>query len=76
MSLDQETCWKAVESRDATRDGTFVFGVLTTGVYCRPSCPSKRALRRNVRFFETPAEAEAAGLRACLRCRPLALSGR
>jgi AraC family transcriptional regulator, regulatory protein of adaptative response / methylated-DNA-[protein]-cysteine methyltransferase len=76
MPLDEASCWKAVENRDATHDGKFVFGVLTTGVYCRPSCAARRPLRRNVRFFTTPVEAEAAGLRACLRCRPLATIGR
>jgi AraC family transcriptional regulator of adaptative response/methylated-DNA-[protein]-cysteine methyltransferase len=58
-------------ARDRNFDGRFFFGVMTTGVYCRPSCPSRRALRRNVRFFSLPAEAEQAGLRPCLRCRPL-----
>ena len=70
MKLDSETCWNAVRERDTTKDGTFVYGVLTTGVYCRPSCASRRALRKNVRFFATPADAERAGLRACLRCKP------
>ena len=70
MKLDSETCWNAVRERDSTKDGTFVYGVLTTGVYCRPSCASRRALRKNVRFFATPADAERAGLRACLRCKP------
>src|SRR5512144_674850 len=70
MKLDADTCWTAVQERDASKDGAFVYGVLTTGVYCRPSCASRRALRKNVRFFATPAEAERAGLRACLRCRP------
>ncbi len=52
-------------------DGAFYFGVTTTGVYCRPSCPARRPLRQNVRFYETAAEAERDGLRPCLRCRPL-----
>jgi len=69
--LSAETCWRAVLDRDALADGTFVFGVLTTGVYCRPSCPARRPLRRNVRFYETPGAAEREGLRACLRCKPL-----
>ena len=59
-------------ARDRSFDGQFFFGVVTTGVYCRPSCPSRRPLRGNVRFFRVPAEAEKAGLRPCLRCRPLA----
>jgi AraC family transcriptional regulator, regulatory protein of adaptative response / methylated-DNA-[protein]-cysteine methyltransferase len=70
MMSDQE-CWEAIQRRDRGCDGRFYVGVVTTGVYCRPSCPSRHALRRNVRFFRTPAEAEEAGLRPCLRCRPL-----
>jgi AraC family transcriptional regulator of adaptative response/methylated-DNA-[protein]-cysteine methyltransferase len=73
--LDEDECWRAVETRDASRDGRFVFGVTTTGVYCRPSCPARPALRRNVRFYESPAAAERDGLRPCLRCRPLAVEG-
>jgi AraC family transcriptional regulator, regulatory protein of adaptative response / methylated-DNA-[protein]-cysteine methyltransferase len=72
MKLDSETCWTAVDTRDASKDGTFVYGVMTTGVYCRPSCASRRPLRKNVRFYATPAEAERDGLRACLRCKPSA----
>jgi AraC family transcriptional regulator of adaptative response/methylated-DNA-[protein]-cysteine methyltransferase len=68
--LPPETCWQAVLDRDRQRDGSFVYGVSTTGIYCRPSCPSRRPRRENVRFFATPAEAEAAGLRACRRCHP------
>jgi AraC family transcriptional regulator of adaptative response/methylated-DNA-[protein]-cysteine methyltransferase len=71
--LNQERCWAEVLERDASRDGAFFFGVVTTGVYCKPSCPARRPLRKNVRFFETGAAAEAQGLRACLRCRPSAL---
>ena len=70
MKRDDDIRWTAVQARDASRDGTFVYGVLTTGVYCRPSCTSRRPLRKNVRFYATPAEAEQAGLRACRRCRP------
>ena len=71
MGLDIDACWRAVRSRDAKQDGQFVFGVTTTGVYCRPSCPARPALPRNVRFYESPEAAERDGLRACLRCRPL-----
>ena len=71
---DEDLFWKAVEQRDRSFDGKFYLGVLTTGVYCRPSC-SGRPLRKNVRFFLSPAEAERAGLRPCLRCRPLAAAG-
>jgi AraC family transcriptional regulator, regulatory protein of adaptative response / methylated-DNA-[protein]-cysteine methyltransferase len=68
--LNIEQSWQAVQKRDATRDGEFVYGVITTGVYCRPSCPSRRPFKENVRFYETTAEAERDGLRPCLRCRP------
>lgn len=70
-SLDlDETRWAAVVARDARRDGDFYYCVETTGVYCRPSCPSRPAKRANVRFCATAAEAEAAGFRPCRRCRP------
>jgi AraC family transcriptional regulator of adaptative response/methylated-DNA-[protein]-cysteine methyltransferase len=62
--------WAQVLSRDATADGRFFYSVRTTGVYCRPSCPSRRARPENVAFFATAAEAEGAGFRACRRCRP------
>lgn len=68
---NEEQCWEALERRDRNADGQFYVGVLSTGIYCRPSCTSRRALRKNVRFYATPQEAESAGLRACLRCRPL-----
>ena len=69
MSVD-EARWEAVLRRDRSADGTFVFGVMSTGVFCRPSCPARRPLRKNVRFFNAPQEAEGSGLRACLRCKP------
>ena len=62
--------WNAVTIRNADADGHFVYSVGTTGVYCRPSCPSRQALRKNVRFHASCAAAEAAGFRACKRCRP------
>jgi len=62
--------WASVVSRDADADGRFFYSVRTTGVYCRPSCPSRRARPENVAFFATAAEAERAGFRACRRCRP------
>lgn len=65
-----ETAWRAVETRDAAADGSFVFAVRTTGVYCRPSCPARRPRRENVTFYVTPRQAELAGYRACRRCRP------
>lgn len=62
--------WRKALARDRTSDGTFVYAVSTTGIYCRPSCPSKRGKRGNVVFFETCEQAEAAGFRPCLRCKP------
>jgi AraC family transcriptional regulator of adaptative response/methylated-DNA-[protein]-cysteine methyltransferase len=62
--------WSAVLARDRAHDGRFVFSVRTTGVYCRPSCPARHARPENVTFHATPAQAEAAGFRACRRCRP------
>jgi AraC family transcriptional regulator of adaptative response/methylated-DNA-[protein]-cysteine methyltransferase len=62
--------WNAVVERDPVHDGEFVFAVATTGVYCRPSCPARRPRRENVTFFVRPEQAETAGFRACLRCRP------
>lgn len=62
--------WAAVMHRDARADGAFYYSVRTTGVYCRPSCASRRARQENVRFHATPAEAEGAGFRPCKRCRP------
>ncbi|NLG75512.1 MAG: bifunctional DNA-binding transcriptional regulator/O6-methylguanine-DNA methyltransferase Ada [Xanthomonadaceae bacterium] len=62
--------WQAVLSRDATADGSFVYSVQTTGVYCRPSCAARRARPEHVRFFANGREAQAAGFRACKRCKP------
>jgi len=60
----------AIERRDDRADGRFVYSVRTTGVYCKPSCRSRQARPENSRFHATPADAEAAGFRACGRCRP------
>ena len=68
--LDFDECWAALEQRDGAAAGRFIYGVKTTGVYCRPGCTSRLPLRRNTLFFATTAEARAAGLRACKRCRP------
>ncbi len=68
--LDSDECWNAALARDRSYDGRFVSGVLSTGIYCRPSCPARHPRRENVKFFASPAEARAAGLRACLRCSP------
>jgi len=67
---DPDSAWTAVLARDRRADGRFVTGVLTTGIYCRPSCAARHPKRENVRFFATGPEAAAAGLRACLRCKP------
>ena len=72
---DDDRCWDAVIARDSRRDGQFVFAVATTGVYCRPSCPARRPRRKNVKFFSRPDQAEKAGFRECLRCRPRSISG-
>ncbi len=70
-----EELWNAVLDRDLQQDGKFVFAVSSTGIYCRPSCPARRPRRENVQFFSRPEQAEKAGFRACLRCRPRLLSG-
>ena len=67
---DPDICWSAVLARDPAADGRFYYSVKTTGVYCRPSCPSRRPNRKNVRFHGSRAEAERAGFRPCQRCRP------
>jgi len=66
--------WNAVTARDRAYDGQFVFGVSSTGIYCRPSCPARRPRRENVKFFLLPEQAERAGYRACLRCKPKSAS--
>jgi AraC family transcriptional regulator of adaptative response/methylated-DNA-[protein]-cysteine methyltransferase len=71
---DDDLHWQAVLARDAASDAAFVYSVASTGVYCRPTCPSRRPLRRNVRFFMSCDAAEAAGFRACKRCDPRGVS--
>ena len=73
--LDHERCYRAVAGRDARFDGWFFTAVHTTGIYCRPSCPARTPLARNVSFFTTAAAAQGAGFRACRRCRPDAAPG-
>lgn len=68
--LESDLCWRAVEERDARFDGIFFYGVRSTSVYCKPTCPSRRPRREQVCFFTSRDAAEAAGFRACLRCRP------
>ncbi len=75
MELDHNACYAAVSTRDPRFDGWFFGGVLTTGIYCRPSCPARTPLRANMRFYPTAAAAQQAGFRACRRCRPDAVPG-
>jgi AraC family transcriptional regulator of adaptative response/methylated-DNA-[protein]-cysteine methyltransferase len=74
MQTELQNRWQQVMARDARQDGRFVFAVRTTGIYCRPSCPSRRPRRDSVEFFPNPNEAERAGYRACLRCKPTEVS--
>jgi AraC family transcriptional regulator of adaptative response/methylated-DNA-[protein]-cysteine methyltransferase len=67
--------WQSVLDRDRAQDGAFVFGVSSTGIFCRPSCPARRPRRENVSFYNDATQAEQAGYRACLRCRPKAVDG-
>lgn len=67
---DEEACWRTVLARDALFDNSVVYAVRSTGIYCRPSCPSRRPLRKNVRFFPSAGAAEQAGFRPCRRCHP------
>lgn len=75
MLLDHQRCYDATRSRDPRFDGRFWIGVTTTGVYCRPVCPSRTPLSRNVTFYAHPAAAEDAGFRPCRRCQPDAAPG-
>jgi AraC family transcriptional regulator of adaptative response / DNA-3-methyladenine glycosylase II len=70
MHTDAQACYRALASRDARFDGRFFVAVTSTGIYCRPVCPAQTPKRENVRFFPSAAAAEAAGFRACLRCKP------
>ncbi|MDN4473111.1 AlkA N-terminal domain-containing protein [Demequina zhanjiangensis] len=72
---DDDTRYAVIRGRDARYDGQFFTGVLTTGIYCRPSCPARTPARKNVRFFRTAAAAQAEGFRSCRRCRPEATPG-
>lgn len=76
LSIEPDSAWQKVLARDAGSAAQFVYAVQSTGIYCRPGCPSRRPARHNVRFFETCEEAEAAGFRACLRCEPNGKSAR
>lgn len=72
--LSDDARWEIALAKDRRFDGAFVTGVHSTGIYCRPSCAARPPKRENVSFYATPADAEAAGLRACLRCRPDAVA--
>lgn len=76
MEMDERGRWQAVMGRDARFDGAFVYAVRSTGIYCRPSCPSRRPRREQVTFFNLPRAAEGAGFRSCRRCRPAQVSAR
>jgi AraC family transcriptional regulator of adaptative response/methylated-DNA-[protein]-cysteine methyltransferase len=69
-NMEAEVLWQAVRTRDARFNGSFVFGVKTTGIFCKPSCPAKAAKRENVVFFDAVRAAQMEGFRACLRCKP------
>lgn len=75
-ALDEDSLWRAVVARDAGLARVFVFGVRSTGIYCRPGCPARRPRREQVVFFDSPEAAERAHFRACLRCRPRDGDGR
>jgi AraC family transcriptional regulator, regulatory protein of adaptative response / DNA-3-methyladenine glycosylase II len=70
MDMDDDACYRAIETRDHRFDGRLFVAVTTTGIYCRPFCPAPTPKRENVRFFHTAAAAQEAGFRPCLRCRP------
>lgn len=69
-NITDDDRWRIALAKDRRFDGAFVTGVHSTGIYCRPSCPARAPLRRNVRFYATPTDAAAAGLRPCKRCSP------
>ena len=68
--ISEDEAYERFIKTDATLDGKLYMGVVTTGIYCRPVCPARSPLRKNVRFFESTESARAQGLRACKRCRP------
>src|SRR3954467_5827480 len=75
MPTDPDRVWQAIQAADPRFDGWVFVGVTTTGIYCRPSCPARTPKRENVRFYPSAAAAQAAGFRACKRCRPDATPG-
>ncbi|MEO8279967.1 MAG: Ada metal-binding domain-containing protein, partial [Ideonella sp.] len=74
FDITQDPRWARIVARDKTADGTFWYGVQTTGIYCRPSCPSRLANPKNVQLYAGTGAAEAAGFRACRRCNPGGMS--
>jgi len=76
VKTGEDPRWARVQARDRSADGAFFYAVKTTGVFCRPSCGARAPKAENVLFFHTATEAQRAGFRACLRCRPLAVTGR
>jgi AraC family transcriptional regulator of adaptative response / DNA-3-methyladenine glycosylase II len=70
IDMDDDACYRAIQTRDHRFDGRLFVAVTTTGIYCRPFCPAPTPKRENVRFFRTAAAAQEAGFRPCLRCRP------
>jgi AraC family transcriptional regulator of adaptative response / DNA-3-methyladenine glycosylase II len=70
VALDSDACFRALRARDSRFDGVFYVGVTSTGIYCRPICPARTPAPTRCRYFAVAAEAERAGFRACLRCRP------
>lgn len=75
MTLDPDRCWQAAQAKDPRFDGWIFCGVTSTGIYCRPSCPARTPKREHLCFYATAAAAQAAGFRACKRCRPDATPG-
>src|SRR5438105_14130694 len=75
IPTQEDISWAAVLNRDARLDGALYYAVKSTGVYCKPSCPSRRPRREQVSFFADPAAAEGAGFRACRRCHPRDVNG-
>jgi AraC family transcriptional regulator of adaptative response / DNA-3-methyladenine glycosylase II len=69
-TIDFDTCYRAMETRDRSFEGSIYAAVTSTGIYCRPGCPARMPKRENVRFYATADEARSAGFRACKRCKP------
>src|SRR3954464_10171196 len=70
LPADEDILFRALRRKDVRFDGRFFIAVVTTGIYCRPICPARTPLRKNIRYYSTAAAAEGAGFRPCKRCRP------